>query len=58
MPRFTRDNTDGSYNTTELAELNRRFEIAMAAEEPIADDIRKSHEDHVAERVQAEFDAQ
>ena len=55
MPRFTRDNTEG-YSQTDLDELNRRYEAAIAAEEPIADDIRDSHEKNIAERVQTEFD--
>jgi len=55
-PYFTNDTTDDYYSQSELDELNRRFEEAIAAEEPIADSIRDSHEKNIAERVLREFD--
>jgi hypothetical protein len=55
MPHFTRDNTEG-YSQSDLDELNRRFKAAIAAEEPIADSIRDSHEKNIGERVLAAFD--
>lgn len=56
MARFTRDNTEG-YNDADLAELNRMLDAAIAADEPIAENIRDSHEKNLAARVQSEFDA-
>lgn len=56
MPHFTADNTDG-YSQSDLAALNRTFNAAIASVEPLSDDIRKSYEDYVAERILAEFDA-
>jgi oligoribonuclease (3'-5' exoribonuclease) len=59
--RFRQDNTSG-YSDADLAELNRRFDLMMLADQPslaeMSDLIRKSHEDHLAERVLAAFDAQ
>jgi len=53
---YTEDNTEG-YSTAGLADLNARFAAACGAEgvDPVEGD--KSHLDHVAERVQAEFDS-
>lgn len=55
MARFRPDNTEG-YDTAQLAELNRRFEAALAAKEPIDKDICSTFEDAIAEAVQQEFD--
>lgn len=52
---FRPDNTTG-YTQAELDELNRRLGAALAAAEPIADDIREDVEKSFAEQVQAEFD--
>jgi len=52
---FTRDNTEG-YTDGQLVELNRRLAAAVAASEPIADDIRNSHEKNLAEQILVAFD--
>jgi hypothetical protein len=61
MPRFTDQNTEG-YSADDLACLNDQFdrEVARQADAMAAmdDDVRKSHEDHIAELILAEFDAQ
>jgi hypothetical protein len=54
---FTADNTEG-YSDADLAELNRRLDAALAAVEPVPDDIRSSHEKNLAAQVQAAFDAE
>ena len=53
---FTTDNTAG-YSASELIELNEMFDFAINLDEPLAEDIRDSHEKNVASRVMAEFDA-
>ncbi len=62
MPRFHEDNTEG-YSVGDLAELNRRFDRAVADEISLAslttDELAyKSWLDRVAEDVKATFDAQ
>lgn len=54
MTRFRMDNTEG-YSAAELAEMNAAFE-AMIARCPLSSDT-KSWQDHVAEKVQFQFDA-
>lgn len=56
MAEFRTDNTEG-YTTAQLAELNCRFDAAMAEvdpEHPMIDDIRKS----TAERMLEQFDTE
>lgn len=55
MTHFRADNTEG-YSAEQLAELNRRYEAAIAEHSP-ADRAEKSVVDAVAESVLAEFDA-
>jgi hypothetical protein len=59
MPRFRQDNTEG-YSDADLVALNEAYEQAMAdnySEGLVPDSIEyKSWQDHVAERVQADFD--
>ena len=54
QPKLTAENTDG-YNASQLAELNRRFDAALAAADP-TDRAEKSFCDNLTERVQAAFD--
>lgn len=54
--KFRTDNTEG-YTAAQLAELNRRYEERIEDATP-ADRAEKSFRDHVAERVQAEFDSE
>jgi hypothetical protein len=60
MPRFTQDNTAG-YSDAELIVLNARFdaEVFLPADAwaTMNDLERGSWEDHIAERVLADFDA-
>lgn len=53
--QFTSDNTEG-YTAEQLAELNRRFEAAWAAEGEVPEGVRKSHQDHVAAEVLLAFE--
>jgi len=61
MERFRQDNTEG-YSNADLAELNRRFDLVMLADQPsmaeMSDLVRASHEDNLAERVQVVFDTE
>lgn len=52
---FHADNTSG-YDATQLAELNRRYIAKIATYSP-EDQAEKSVQDHIAERVLAEFDS-
>lgn len=52
MNRFTTDNTEG-YSARDLKTLNAEFDRRVAAEGA----TDKSHLDHIAERVLADFDA-
>lgn len=60
MPRFTKDNTQG-YTDAQLAFLNNQFEeeayLPASALARMSDTEIKSWQDHMAERVLAEFDA-
>lgn len=58
MPRFTEQNTEG-YSREDLAFLNDQFEREICRVRialPMDDDARKSHEDHLAEMILADFD--
>lgn len=61
MPRFTDQNTEG-YSAEDLERLNVQFAREMERRDAVMsamDDLaRKSYEDHIAERVLADFDAQ
>lgn len=54
--RFTMQNTEG-YDQDQIAELNGRFAAALANMGPVDDDVFKSTCDHIAEQIQAAFDA-